>query len=297
MTDSDLSDRDRAEIERSAAEAARLGFKPLARAQIDRYLNPPANSPYGLEYAFHLVGDVQGKTVLDLGCGKGENLIPLIERGARVFGMDISPDLIAISQQRLRAANVEASLSVGSAYDTGLPDESVDIVFCMALIHHLDIERVRNEVWRILRKDGAIILREPIRFFRFYAWLVSLWLARDDVSEYEHPLTREELSLMCQPFQVQGARYFRLPFVPFVCRIFSSESGAAWRASNWILRTWPATRSLATGIVAKLQKCEVSPAVSGGKVLEPAFAKLAGEMLESESLLSQDRSKRRAGRG
>ena len=134
LTDSRLSEPNQAEIERSATDAMTFVLKPLERAQIDRYLNPPADTPYGLEYAFHLLGDVRGKTVLDLGCGKGGNIIPLLERGAHVIGIDISPDLIAIAQKRLNDANLEASLTVGSAYETGLPDESVDAIFCIALI-------------------------------------------------------------------------------------------------------------------------------------------------------------------
>ena len=254
MTDSLLSERNQAEIERSAAEASKVVLKPVDRAQIDRYLNPPADTPYGLEYAFHLVGDVRGKTVLDLGCGTGENLIPLLERGARVIGMDISPDLIAIAQKRLDDAHLEASLRAGDAYKTGLPDEFVDAIFCMALIHHLDIELVRDEMWRILRKGGAVILGEPIRFSKGYAWVRSLLPAHDDISEYEHPLTRKELATMTQPFRVEGTRYFRLPFVPLVFRALPSKSDAAWRASNWILQRWAGSEHYATAVVTKLHK-------------------------------------------
>jgi SAM-dependent methyltransferase len=254
MTDSQLSERNQAEIERSASEARKFVLKSLERAQIDRYLNPPADTPYGLEYAFHLLGDVRDKFVLDLGCGKGENIIPLLERGARVIGIDISPDLIAITQKLLSDAKVEASLMVGSAYETGLPDESVDAIFCMALIHHLDIKLVRDEMWRVLRKGGVIILREPIRFSKGYAWLRSLLPAHEDISEFEHPLTREELATMTQPFRVQGTRYFRLPFVPLVTRVLPSKIDAASRASNWILQRWAGAEHYATGVVTKLQK-------------------------------------------
>jgi len=254
MKGSRLSDRNQAEIERSASEAAKVVLKPIARAELARYLNPPADTPYGLEYAFHLLGDVRGKTVLDLGCGTGENIVPLLERGARVIGMDISPDLIAIAQKRLRDANLEASLSTGDAHETGLPDESVDAIFSMALIHHLDIKHVREEMWRILRKGGVIILREPIRFSRGYAWVRGLLPARDDISEYEHPLTREELATMTQLFRVEGTRYFRLPFVPLVSRLAPSKSDAAWRASNWIIQHWAGAERYASGVVTKLQK-------------------------------------------
>src|SRR6266849_2971180 len=184
----------------------------------------------------------------------GENVVPLIERGARVIGIDISPDLIAIAQKRLSDANLEASLTAGDAYNTGLSDESVDTIFSMALIHHLDIKLVRDEMWRVLRKGGVIILREPVRFSKGYAWVRSLLPARDDISEYEHPLTREELAIMMQPFRVQGTRYFRLPFVPLVSRVLPSKSDAAWRASNWIVQHWAGAECYATGVVTKLQK-------------------------------------------
>jgi SAM-dependent methyltransferase len=254
MTESRLSERNQGEIERSAFEAAKVVLKPIERAQLDRYLNPPADTPYGLEYAFHLLGDARAKTVLDLGCGTGENIIPLLERGARVIGMDISPDLIAIAQKRLSGANLEATLSAGDAYATGLPDESVDVIFCMALIHHLDIKLVRDEMWRVLRKRGVIILREPIRFSSSYAWARSLLPAKEDISEYEHPLTRGELATMTQPFKVEGTRFFRLPFVPLVSRVLPSMSDSAWRASNWIIQHWPGAERYASGVVMRLQK-------------------------------------------
>ena len=47
-TDSQLSGRNQAEIERSASEAAKIVLRPLERSQIDRYLNPP---PDFREYA------------------------------------------------------------------------------------------------------------------------------------------------------------------------------------------------------------------------------------------------------
>lgn len=252
--DSRLSERDQAEIRRSAAEAGRTPLNAVPPAEVDRYLAPAGDTPFALEYAYHLLGDVRGKTVFDLGCGHGENLVPLIVRGARVIGIDISPELIAMAQQRLRDANLEASVSVGSAYETGLPDSSVDAIFCMSLIHHLDIKLARDEMWRILRPDGAVILKEPVRFSRTYGWLRSLLPAHEDVSYYEHPLTREELKLMCQPFQIEGMRYFRLPFVPLISRFLPATEHGAVRVSNRFLDQWPALERYATAVVVRLRK-------------------------------------------
>src|SRR5215470_14252345 len=146
------SDHDLDEIKRSAEEARNIVLAPLDRHQLERYRNPPAHTPHALEYAFHLLGDVHGKTVLDLGCGHGENVVLLGERGANVVGIDLSPDLVQLAAQRMAGLGRQAELRVGSAYETGLSDESVDVVFCIALIHHLEIQKVRDEMWRVLKR-------------------------------------------------------------------------------------------------------------------------------------------------
>jgi len=197
-----------------------------------------------------LLGDVRGKTVLEFGCGAGENIVPLVERGARVVGIDISPELIALTRQRLSLAGLEATVQAGSAYETGLPDASVDVIFCIALIHHLNIERVRKEMQRILAKDGKIILKEPIRFSRFYGRLRDLLPGRDDASEYEHPLTRAEFAAINEPFKADGTRYFRLPFVPLLSRLGVREQ--PWKFDRWCLRHFPATSRYATCVVTRL---------------------------------------------
>ena len=248
------SQRDQAEVKRSAAEAAKILIKPLDPEQTNRYLAPPADTPYALEYAFHLLGDVRGKAVLDLGCGAGAEMIPLILRGAQVTGIDISPELIYLARKRLGDAGLEAAIEMGSACDTGLPAGSVDVILCIALVHHLDIIRARAEMERILAPQGIVILKEPIRFSSAYAWLRDRLPARDDISEFEHPLTRAELALMTQPFRVEGTRYFRLPFVPLVQRVLPSQEKAAWHADQRILRGWPALERFATTVVMRLCK-------------------------------------------
>jgi len=104
VKDSPLSPRDQSEVTPSSIEAQRTVIKPADPLQVSRYLAPPSTTPFALEYAFHLLGDVAGKAVLDLGCGTGENLIPLIQRGACTIGIDTSPDLIRLAARRVDQA-------------------------------------------------------------------------------------------------------------------------------------------------------------------------------------------------
>jgi SAM-dependent methyltransferase len=245
------SSRDENEVARSASEAKKIIIRPV---QLQRYLNPPVNTPFPLEYAFYLLGDARGQTVLDLGCGSGEELIPLLNRGSRVIGIDISPDLIAIANYRLNQAGLDARVVVGSAYETGLPDASVDVIFCMSLIHHLDLRLAREEMLRILRPGGFIVLKEPIRFSETYNFLRGLLSRRDDVSDYEHPLTEDEFRVFREGFECDGLRLFRLPFVPLVQWIIPAAESFALRFSNAIVRMFPPIAHYATVAVIRLRK-------------------------------------------
>ncbi len=249
-----LGERELAEIRRSAEEARSLFFASVTRSQVERYLNPPSNTPYGLEYAFHLLGDIRGKTILDLGCGKGENLIPLAERGGNVIGIDISPELVHLAQARIRSAGVKADLAIGSAYETGLPDESVDIIFCIALIHHLDIPRVRAEMLRIVKRGGFVVLSEPIRFSKLCDRFRKLLPPGQNISEYEHPLTWSEFDCMVSGFSAEDLRYFRLPFVPLTLWLLGKTNRLVYSLSAWLIAEVPTLQHFATSVAVRLRK-------------------------------------------
>jgi len=244
-----LLERDLAEIKRSAAEASKTEIRNV---DLDRYISPPTHTPYALEYAFHLLGDVRETTVLDLGCGSGENIVPLARRGARVIGIDISSELIDVARARLELTGTEAELRVESAYDTGLPDRSIDVIFMIALVHHLNIPRAREEMRRILAPSGCVIFKEPIRFSKSYAKVRSLLPSFGDVSEFEHPLTPPEMTELVRGFKVEGLRYFRLPFIPLVEHCVGVSYGWMYQASNWCINNLHFTEKFATLVVGRM---------------------------------------------
>jgi glycosyltransferase involved in cell wall biosynthesis/SAM-dependent methyltransferase len=247
------SAHDAAEIARSASEASKI---KLVDVDLSRYQDPPANTRYPLEYAFFLLGDVQNKVVLDLGCGSGEEVVPLVQRGAQVIGIDISPDLIAVAHERLLKHGVHADVRVGSAYETGLPDASVDVVFCMSLLHHLEIGCVKKEIIRLLKPDGLLIVKEPIRLSWTMKQLRRLFRAREDVSEFEYPLNSAQLIAIAEGFEVLATRNFRTPLVPLLERIFQSPNMRAriLSADDKLLKLFPIIEHFATIRVMALQR-------------------------------------------
>lgn len=217
------------EVERSASEAKRKETEDLRIKQdiIERYQNPPADTFYSLEYAYHLLGDVRGKTVLDYGCGLGDNSVLVAAHGAKVIGVDISPELIELAEKRLQQHNMAdlADFRVGSAHELPLEDESVDVVFGMAILHHLDLKLASDEVFRVLKKGGRAIFLEPVRNSKFIKFVRNLIpYTQPDVSPFERPLTDEELKEFAARFKNYKSRAFSLPFVNLLEVLGTSEN-------------------------------------------------------------------------
>src|SRR5437763_12479822 len=68
------------------------------RAVLERYRRP--GKLYPKEYSFRLLDDLRDKTILDVGCGEGEDGMILAKLGARVTGLDVSPAAIELARQR-----------------------------------------------------------------------------------------------------------------------------------------------------------------------------------------------------
>jgi SAM-dependent methyltransferase len=214
----DIRAWEEAEIQRSSVEARQTPVERLRMSDwnLSRYLDPPSGTPFPLEYAFHLIGNVHGKAVLDYGCGNGENSLPLVKRGARVIGLDLSGDLLRLARQRLALHGVgdRAVFLAASAHDIPLPDSSVDAVMGIAILHHLDLALAAREVRRVLKPGGIAIFQEPVRNSRLLRTLRAMIPYKsDEVSDYERPLTDEELRRFGQGFRDYRSRAFSLPFI------------------------------------------------------------------------------------
>lgn len=252
------------EVERSRSEALNTKDLKPGASQITRYWQPPADTCYPLEYAFHLLGDVRGKDVLDLGCGSGENTLLLAHRGARVIALDISPDLIDVAKRRLSINRPSSNVRflTASAHDLPLPDESVDVVFGIAILHHLDMATISAQVMRVLRPGGRAIFQEPMRDSRLLRIVrEAIPYKQKDVSSYEYPLCNRDIAVLIKPFENYRAKDFQLPFVR-LARVLRWHRWVPplYRVDRRLLDRYPALGHYATVRVLELTKArEVHP--------------------------------------
>jgi SAM-dependent methyltransferase len=250
---------ERAEIVRSRSEADHTPRERLIadEGNIRRYLNPPIDSCYPLEYAYAVLGDVRNRTILDFGCGSGENSLLLARRGARVIGVDISTDLLELAERRLQVNHGgEAQFVTGSAHDLPLKDESVDGVLGIAILHHLDLESSAREIYRVLKPGGLAVFKEPVRdsgLVRFVRGLIPY--TAPDVSPFERPLRTSELRGFAKGFTIAAWRAFCLPFVSLVdVTRLNSLTGPAYRLDGALLASAPLLSRFSSTRVLALRK-------------------------------------------
>jgi len=102
---------------------------------------------------------LNGATVLDLGTGPGLTALAMARRGARVTGVDISPQQIDAARRCAceQGLDERTEFLVRPAEKTGLPDESFDLVTASQCWVWFDHDAALREVDRVLR-SGCILV-------------------------------------------------------------------------------------------------------------------------------------------
>jgi len=120
--------------------------------------------------------DVQGKRVLDIGCGLGGPAFVLAQKyGARVVGIDLEEHLIARALRRADELDCRAQTEfiVVEPGPLAFPDESFDFVFSSGAFTQIDKKReMYVECLRVLRPGGTLTC---------YDWMKSPGEYSDDM--------------------------------------------------------------------------------------------------------------------
>lgn len=142
------------------------------------FLEGAEELPERIEEALSAAGDLSGRWVLDIGCGRGELVCEAARRGASAVGIDYAQAAIDLSRERL--AHMDASereraeFRLANAKGLAFPDGSFDIVFLVDVYEHLhpfEIEHTLAEVKRVLRPGGRLIVHTgPNTWFYRYGY-------------------------------------------------------------------------------------------------------------------------------
>ncbi|HXP85611.1 MAG TPA: class I SAM-dependent methyltransferase [Bryobacteraceae bacterium] len=143
-----------------------LNIKPRTAAwfdEIDRrflesayYAKTETGTPFGRFLSPELVN---GKTVLEIGCGMGTHAEMLIRNGAHLVAVDQTWFAIESVQRRLALKQLDATVLPQDAESLAFRDGSFDVVWTWGVIHHSrSTERCVEEIARVLKPGGRVMI-------------------------------------------------------------------------------------------------------------------------------------------
>jgi SAM-dependent methyltransferase len=192
--------------------------KPLAldayEALADHYAakidTKPHNAYYDRPATLALLPDVDGRRVLDAGCGPGVYAEWLLDHGAEVVAVDVSPKMVAFARARVGDRCEVRHADLGQPLDF-LADESFDLVLSPLVLSYLaDWHGPFREFHRILRPAGWFVFSTGHPFFEH--------LLFDDARYFE--IERRQW-----PWRGFGGEPV---IMPFYRRPLSAITGALW---------------------------------------------------------------------
>jgi ubiquinone/menaquinone biosynthesis C-methylase UbiE len=106
------------------------------------------------------LGPVDGRSILDVGTGTGRAAIGLARKGARVTGVDASPEMLRVARDRAAAERLDVTFDVGDAHRLAFGDRAYDCAVSLrVLMHTPDWRQCLAELCRVA--DDRVVFDYP----------------------------------------------------------------------------------------------------------------------------------------
>ena len=127
--------------------------------------SPPASAPdraVDLDRIWNELRLQPGSRLLDAGCGSGQFAVALAERGARVTGIDLSPEMIRRAEAHAHAHGVAVDWRIGGLSRLSEPFAVYDAILARVVLQFVpDVPGTLREFRRVLRPDGRLLASVP----------------------------------------------------------------------------------------------------------------------------------------
>lgn len=114
------------------------------------------------EADLRLIGSLEGKRVLDLGCGAGHAAVAFARAGAKVIAVDPSPEQVEATRRAAEEADVRIEVQQAELAELAFVRGEVDAVYAAySLAEAVDLDRVFRQVHRVLRPEAPLVFSLP----------------------------------------------------------------------------------------------------------------------------------------
>jgi ubiquinone/menaquinone biosynthesis C-methylase UbiE len=163
-----------------------------------------------------LAKHMPGKIVLDYACGDGGLTLQAARLGASLaIGIDVSDVSIQnAARSAAREGMSERCVFIeGDCEDTGFPDNSVDVILCCGMLHHLDLTKAYPEMHRVLKPGGCVFAQEALNYNPIIKLYRKLTPEMRTEWEKEHILSLKDVRAAEKYFHIGEIRYWHLTSV------------------------------------------------------------------------------------
>ena len=198
---------------------------------------------------------VDGKRILDVGCGYGYSACRLALIGAQVVAIDVSSKMCDIARKAAELNRVEVDVRNISAVETGFPDESFDYVVGQVSLHHLPLNSAGPELKRVLKSGGKAVFIEPFHGTRFALKVRSKLPIKCFESPGGGALRLDEIESLGELFGKVEIEYFGIFERLRRFELFKWISPVLY-GIDWFLLKLPGARRLASHVLIVFTKRE-----------------------------------------
>jgi ubiquinone/menaquinone biosynthesis C-methylase UbiE len=228
---------------------------------VAKAMNPSSRPLDYWEYTFYLIGDLHGKSALEVGCGAGWMTRMLAVKGALVSAIDVSEEGCTSTKLKLETNGLPFdTICVMDAHAMTFPDESFDLVFMAGVLHHVNLLKALSEIRRVLKPGGRFVCYEPLQYGPVMRFLKDVWLKLRGLQDYnttehEEALTDKNLAPFHQVFTKGFIRKFN--FLAKTNRL-KNRFGPTGQFLRWVdyilLSAIPPLRRYCTCVVCCFEK-------------------------------------------
>ncbi len=124
---------------------------------------------------------IQGKRVLEIGCGTGTLLTEMLKRGFKAQGIDASPRMLAEAHKKLAAAGFETEKAqLARVQALPFPNESFETVISTFPTEYIADAAALQEISRVLYPGGRLVIVDMAQLKPFsLPAKILMWLYRN----------------------------------------------------------------------------------------------------------------------
>ena len=155
------------------------------------------------------MGDLEGKRVLELGCGPGGSAVIFAQKGAQVLAVDILQDEVEKTIQMAKTYSVSDRVKavVMDAENLACRSESFDFVFSKSVLVMTEHEVVAAESARVLKRDGKAIFLENLKYHPLVYLYRKLFLPYSSSIKF---ISHSDIQRIGRHFSILDHREFHL---------------------------------------------------------------------------------------